>query len=140
MYNLYISGISPAHDLYIEEGKPWEMFCVLNTSHPDGQGGSWRNLSFYIDNKLVEEPDVKMFNETAIRLNINVSSVSPNAPTRDYYGVQCKLNHISFCSYYVYVGCEYFHCFMLLQMQPTQQHKIISPFVHLPTWQILLET
>ena len=24
------------------------MFCVLNTSNPDGHGGSWRNLSFYI--------------------------------------------------------------------------------------------
>lgn len=94
------------------------MFCVLNTSHPDGAGGSWRNLSFYIDNELVEEPNVKMFNETAIRLYIPVSSVSSNAPPRDFYGVTCKQNHSKgICVRNVYVGCEYLN---FLQTAPTR--------------------
>ncbi|KAI9551931.1 hypothetical protein GHT06_022268 [Daphnia sinensis] len=97
--------ISPPGDLHIEKGKPWEMFCVLNTSHPDGQGGSWRNLSFYIDNKLVQEPTVKKFNETAIRLYVPVSEVSPNSPPHDFYGVTCKQNHVTgICVRHVYVG------------------------------------
>ncbi|KAK4036667.1 cytokine receptor isoform X2 [Daphnia magna] len=97
--------ISPPGDLQIEKGKPWEMFCVLNTSHPDGQGGSWRNLSFYIDNKLAHEPTVKKYNETAIRLYVPVSEVSPNSPPHDYYGVTCKQNHVTgICVRHVYVG------------------------------------
>jgi hypothetical protein len=80
------------------------MFCVLNTSHPDGQGGSWKNLSFYIDNKLVESPQVKRFNETAIRLYVPVSEVSSNG----FYGVTCKQNHVTgICVRHVYVGCEF---------------------------------
>lgn len=103
-----VPGISPDADLHIEKGKPWEMFCVLNTSHPDGQGGSWRNLSFYIDNELIEEPVVSKFNETAIRLYVPVSSISPNTPPRDFFGVTCKQNHNKgVCVRNVYVGCEY---------------------------------
>jgi hypothetical protein len=106
---LSLLGISPPGDLHIEKGQPWEMYCVLNTSHPDGQGGSWKNLSFYIDNKLAESPYVKKFNETAIRLYVPVSDVSPNGPPHDFYGVTCKQNHVTgICVRHVYVGCEFF--------------------------------
>ena len=105
---LPLLGISPPGDLYIEEGQPWEMFCVLNTSHPDGQGGSWKNLSFYIDNKLVESPQVEKFNETAIRLYVPVSEVSSNGPPHDFYSVTCKQNQVTgICVRHVSVGCEF---------------------------------
>lgn len=101
-------GISPPGDLHIEKGKPWEMFCILNTSHPDGQGGSWRNLSFYIDNKLAHEPMVKKFNETAIRLYVPISEMHTNSPPLDYYLITCKQNHVTgVCVRHVYVGCKY---------------------------------
>jgi len=105
--------ISPPEDQQIEEGQPWEMFCVLNTSHPDGQNGSWKNLSFYIDNILVDMrdedgpmvdetiPTVEKFNETAIRLHVNKSQVS----SRDFYSVTCKQNYkTGICVRHVYVG------------------------------------
>jgi hypothetical protein len=105
---LSLLGISPPGDLHIEKGQPWEMFCVLNTSHPDGQGGSYKNLSFYIDNKLAGEPTVKKYNETAIRLYVPVSQVSSNGPPHDFYGVTCKQNHVTgICVRHVYVGCEF---------------------------------
>lgn len=113
-----ISGISPPGDLHVKEGDPWEMFCVLNTSHPDGQGGTWRNLSFYIDNVLVLPPPVnwandsvipasEVYNDTAIRLSVPKSTVSPNGPPHDYYGITCKQNQATgICVRHVYVGCK----------------------------------
>jgi len=81
---------------------------VLNTSHPDGQGGSYKNLSFYIDNVLAEEPMVMPYNETAIRLYVPVSQVSSNGPPHDFYSVTCKQNHVTgICLRHVYVGCEF---------------------------------
>ena len=92
------------------------MFCVLNTSHPEGQNGNWNNLSFYIDNILVDMrdedgpmldesiPTVEKFNETAIRLHVKKSQVS----NRDFYSVTCKLNYVTgICARHVYVGCEF---------------------------------
>lgn len=105
--SLSLSGIYPLNDISVEENKPVEMLCVLNTSHPNGQGGSWKNLSFYIDSTLVEEPFVHRYNETAIKLHIDKAQLSPNAPPNDFYVVSCRQNKESgICFRHVYVGCK----------------------------------
>ena len=104
---IYLSaGISPPGDLYVVEGSSWEMICVLNTSHPDAAGGTWKNLSFYIDHQLAIPPRVKKYNETAIQLFVENATVSPNYP-HDFYGIQCKQNQtLGICVRNVYVGCK----------------------------------
>ena len=92
----------------VEVGNPVNMICVLNTSHPNGVGGSWRNLSFYIDNQLVEAPLVRPHNETAIELHIERAQLSPNAPPNDHYVVSCRQNkETGICLRHVYVGCKF---------------------------------
>lgn len=105
---LFRSGIYPLNDVSLEVGKPLEMFCVLNTSHSSGVGGTWQNLSFYIDNKLVEEPFVSKHNDTAIRLYIDKAALSPNPPPNDFYVVSCRQNKEGgICFRHVYVGCKF---------------------------------
>jgi len=89
-----------------------ELFCYLNTSHPDGIGGSWKNLSFWVDNELQHEPIVTKYNDTAIRLRIEAAVVSP----KEFYAVTCRQNMVKgICTRYVYVGCGFsvysFICF-----------------------------
>ena len=108
---LLVLGIYPLGDLSIEEGKPVELFCYLNTSHPDGVGGSWKNLSFWVDNDLVGEPIVTKYNETAIRLRIEEAVVSP----KEFYAVTCRQNMVKgICTRYVYVGCGFTSSFIHL--------------------------
>lgn len=91
-------------------GKSWEMICVLNTSHPDAEGGSWKNLSFYVDNKLARDPMVQKYNETAIRLYVENATTSPHDPGSDYYSVSCKQNFVrGICVRHVYVGCKFLY-------------------------------
>lgn len=109
------------------------MFCVLNTSHPDGQGGTWKNLSFYIDNQLVRYPLVQRYNDTAIRLYVENSTVSPNGPPHDFYGVTCKQNHVTgICVRHVYVGCEsFFSTFLPLNSRPHPIKMWIPILLHI---------
>ena len=100
----WLTGITPLGDLNIEEGQPAELFCYLNTSHPDGVGGSYKNLSFWVDNQLMEEPIVQKYNDSAIRIRIDKTVVSP----KGFYVVTCRQNMSKgICTRYVYVGCEF---------------------------------
>lgn len=94
----------PKGDLYVEEGRPVELFCILNTTHPDGVGGSWQNLSFRVDGQPASWPWIQeKENETAIRLSWNETTVTP----RDFYSVTCFQNgNTGVCNRYVYVGCK----------------------------------
>jgi len=108
------AGISPSSDLYVREGSPVEMFCVLNTTNAPAEARPSDNLYFRINGKVATE-NVDQYNDTAIRLYINESKVLTGS---DHYTVQCEWKNSTeneptgVCMRYFYVGCEYCFCFL----------------------------
>ena len=82
------------------------MFCVLNDTHPKAKGYTSDNLVFEIDYHTINSTHlVHKINDTAISLNIDKTTVSPN----NHYVVNCRLDDGNrICTRYVYVGCKLF--------------------------------